>query len=406
MIGAHVARHKFRSNQLVSRMGFPGVQHRIVADRSAAMRAAREIGYPLVAKPLASGKGTGVTASITDETTLLTALANAELISPGAVLIERHVAGEDHRVVVIGGKFAWAVRRTPASVVGDGVHDVEELMGIENRRRAESPSADIGPGRLEYDHEMRRVLRASGLALDHVPAAGVRVALRNIANIARGGTLVDCTASVHPDVRDMAEAIARAFHLDVMGLDFMTTDISRSWRDVECAVLEVNAMPGFSSDGRAEIILDAKFPDRGTGRIPTVVFVDAPEEAVDDVVSLLEAADLRVGRTDHTATELGRQSRGPASPTTTFGARVASLVLDPACDALVIAVTADDIQRQGFPVDRCDVVLHGADTFLGGALQTLIAGCTSTTYRMRDDGRLDGEALGAIRTLTGQPTER
>src|SRR5690606_29814515 len=99
-----------------------------------------------------------------------------------------------------------------------------------------------------------------GFKPDDRQATGVVVQLRSTANISRGGTLRDCSAAIHPDNREMAESLARCFHLDAAGIDFITPDISRSWREVDCAVIEVNATPGFSADARAVQIMAARFP--------------------------------------------------------------------------------------------------------------------------------------------------
>jgi len=400
-IGARIARDKFASNQLVARLGFPAVRHRVVTNPAAALAAAREIGYPLVVKPIASGKGAGVTVHITDDLALAGAFAAADRISPGFVLVEKFVDGFDHRVVVIGGKFRWAVRRSPAGVTGDGEHTVAELMDIENRRRRDAPAADIGPGPLEFDDEVLTVLTAQGVDLAHVPAAGARVALRRIANVARGGTLADCTPEVHPDVRDMAEGIARGFRLDVVGLDFMTPDVGRSWRDVACAVLEVNATPGFSSYGRAEIILDAKFPNGATGRIPTLAVLDAATDAVDAIAAACAHAERRVGVTDANTTTLDGRARFGRDAT--LGARVAALALDSACDALVVATTAAAIRAHGLPIAHCDLALVGAA--VSPAMQQMLEATGAAVVRL-PNGRVDAAALGAIEELFARDSAR
>ena len=131
-----MARNKFVSNELVTRLGFPGVHHEIAGSPEAASRLARAIGYPVVVKPVESGKGEGVTAHITTDDELVAAFALATRAGHRQVLVERHVKGDDHRLAVFGGRFAWAVRRSPPRVEGDGKTSIRELIEIENRRRA------------------------------------------------------------------------------------------------------------------------------------------------------------------------------------------------------------------------------------------------------------------------------
>lgn len=174
----------------------------------------------------------------------------------------------------------------------------------------------------------------------------------------------------------MAEAIARAFHLDAIGIDFMTPDIGRSWREVECAVLEVNSTPGFSSDTRADTILDMRFPPGGcAGRIPAVVLIGADAAALESVAAALGRRGLRVGRVDGTQGFLGTaiRHRGEAA----LPARVRALLLDPGCEALVIGTSAEEIDRHGFPLDRCDLALTAAGVALSGPMSRLLAACAS-----------------------------
>jgi D-alanine-D-alanine ligase-like ATP-grasp enzyme len=93
----------------------------------------------VVVKPVASGKGNGVSAFVVDDDDLAFAFNKAASASQTGVIIERHVVGNDHRLAVFGGKVAWVVARYPASVQGDGVSSIGQLIEIENQRRQNDP---------------------------------------------------------------------------------------------------------------------------------------------------------------------------------------------------------------------------------------------------------------------------
>ncbi|NJN52531.1 MAG: hypothetical protein HC809_13035 [Gammaproteobacteria bacterium] len=376
MTGARLAQDKFLSNQLVKRLGLPGVTHSIAQNLAAGRAIARQFGFPLVVKPIDRGRGRGVTAHITDDDEFAAAFAKAIEFSPRGVIVERHVYGDDHRLAVFGGKFKWAVRRSPPRIVGDAKHTVAELIEAESASRSEADVRKKYVARLVIDEDMRRVLAKQNLALTDRPAAGREIHLRTIANTATGGLVTDCSFTIHPDNRALAETIARGFHMDALGIDFMTRDITRSWRESGCAVLEVNRTPGFSSDGRAELILAERFPDGADGRIPSVVIVGGSETLVARVVRLFTDAGLRVGETDDAATRLAGIER--CARRETLSERVTALLLDPACDALIINAAATEIERAGLPLDRCDVaVVLGADT-LATAVASVIADAATT----------------------------
>src|SRR5690606_19665677 len=98
--------------------------------------------------------------------------------------------------------------------------------------------------KIKLDADAVSVLASQGYQVTDVPARGRVVYLRRTAMTSAGGTSQDVTAIVHPDVREMATLITRAFSLDVAGIDYLTLDIARSYRDGNGAVCEVNDCPG------------------------------------------------------------------------------------------------------------------------------------------------------------------
>ena len=84
-----------------------------------------------------------------------------------------------------------------------------------------------------------------GYTKDSVPPAGEEIYLRSTANLSTGGTAIDVTDIVHPDNREMAVRAIKAIGLDVGGVDFLCSDISRSYTETGAAICEINAAPGF-----------------------------------------------------------------------------------------------------------------------------------------------------------------
>ena len=131
--------------------------------------------------------------------------------------------------------------------------------------------------RLEFDEQAERMLAKKGYDKDTVPAAGEIVYLRATANLSTGGTAIDVTDVIHPDNRQMAIRAIRAIGLDVGGVDFLTPDITQSYKDVGGGICEVNAAPGFRmhvapSEGTprdaAGPVIDMLFPPGSQARIP------------------------------------------------------------------------------------------------------------------------------------------
>ena len=56
--------------------------------------------------------------------------------------------------------------------------------------------------------------------------------LRSTGNLSTGGTAIDMTDEVHPDNREMAQRAAKAIGLDVAGVDYITPDVTKSYREI------------------------------------------------------------------------------------------------------------------------------------------------------------------------------
>ena len=131
--------------------------------------------------------------------------------------------------------------------------------------------------RLELDAQALRLLGEADYTADTVLAQGELFYLRATANLSTGGTAIDLTDVVHPDNRAMAERAISAVGLDIGGVDFLTSDITQSYKDVGGGIVEVNAAPGFRmhvapSEGQprdvAGKVLDMLFPVGEPARIP------------------------------------------------------------------------------------------------------------------------------------------
>ncbi len=94
------------------------------------------------------------------------------------------------------------------------------------------------------DSEVSRLFKQQDKDLDSKPELGRIVWLRTTANVSLGGTIEDVTDLVHPDNRAAAVTAAEACLLDVAGVGFISTDISRPWKDGYGKIIEINAGPG------------------------------------------------------------------------------------------------------------------------------------------------------------------
>jgi cyanophycin synthetase len=207
--------------------------------------------------------------------------------------------------------------------------------------------------------------------------------LRATANLSTGGTAIDVTDVVHPDNRAMAVRAVQAIGLDVGGVDFLTDDITQSYKDIGGAIVEVNAAPGFRmhiapSEGQARDVsgpvMDMLFPPGTPTRIPIAAITGTNGKTTTSrlLAHILKAAGHHVGYTTTDGVYIDGHLTVKGDMT---GPKSAQIVLrDPSVDIAVMETARGGLLRSGLGFTRCDVgaCLNVTSDHLGlGAIETL-----------------------------------
>jgi cyanophycin synthetase len=210
---------------------------------------------------------------------------------------------------VVGNRLVAAARRDPPLVIGDGAHTVAQLVETVNADPRRGTGHATSLTRIPLDAIALERLREQGLAPDMVPPRGMRVILRNNANLSTGGSATDVTDEVHRDVAAKAVAAAQMVGLDVCGVDIVCQNISTPLEEQQGGIVEVNAAPGLRmhlnpsyGKGRkvGEAVVDLLFPDGQDGRIPVVAVTgtNGKTTTVRLISHLISCQGLRVGMTN------------------------------------------------------------------------------------------------------------
>ena len=381
-VGVKLSQQKTASTQFLRRLGYPATTQGLADNADEAVALARTVHGPVVIKPADQGKGRGVTVGITHEDDVRKAFAEARVHSAGPILVETFVPGFDHRLLVVRGKLLAAARREPASVTGDGQQTIQQLVQALNRRRAADPVSANYLKQIAVDQVLVDHLQLQGANLDTVPQPGRTLALRGNANVSTGGTPTDVMDIIHPDVRAMAEAIARNAGLRAIGIDYITPDISRSWRDTPSAIIEFNAAPGLDvhvGSGMDEAALGGAILG-DVGRIPVAVVI-APRDQQARLLEVLADAPAawRCGVVGPDGVSVA--GVGVLQPDDDLPVRVAQVLENRDCAAALICVSADEVVQSGFPVDRCDLTLLQDDLANEHAATVLAYRCSDSVVR-------------------------
>lgn len=390
VISARLARDKVETNRLLRRAGFPVPQQVRVTSSDLAAAAARRIGYPVVLKPSNLDGGRGVEAGLRDEASLRAAYERAIKLSKSLIL-EKHFTGRDYRLGVLNGELTWATYREPAGVYGNGKSSLSELITLENQdpRRGKHRWSQMVP--ITINEEARELMIEQGFTNTDVVPKQLFVQLRRAANTSSGGKPMDVTDQVHSDNAALAVAVARLFRLDIAGVDFITPDIAKSWREVGGVVCEINGQPQFSvtRPDLPERVLAGLVQDRG--RIPVIVILEkmASGAWTEQMTRLLRASSVNPGWVLSDGVFSGTESLAKGIGTA-FDA-VQALLLDTSLAVLFVATDGLDWLKSGMPVDQVDLVISDGSEDLSVA-QMLKDSGVKNWWPLPFGGRIQDEA--------------
>lgn len=375
-ISESIASDKDLTKTMLQSCGVPVPEGRVVESPEDAWDAAQDIDGPVVVKPTDANHGRGVTTELTRREEIETAYKLA-LNEGSEVMVERYVRGNEHRLLVVGGKVVAAARGESISIVGDGQSSIAQLIDSQlntDPRRGDTEAEPLELINLEKDQAIQFEIRRQGYQPESVPAQDVQVLIQRNGNVA-----IDVTDEVHPTVAAAAELAVRVIGLDIAGVDMVIEDVSKPIAPQRGAIVEVNAGPGLLMHLKpavgtprpvGEAISGWLFPQHESGRIPLVgISGTRGKSTVGKLLArLLHLNGKYVGLTsndglylDQRQVEKGDRSNWPAAH---------KVLLNRSVDAAVLVNNTASILSEGIAYDRCQVGVvtnimdaDGLDTF-------------------------------------------
>jgi len=362
-ISVELASDKEETNKILAGLGLPVPKQELVQSETQAVRAAQRIGFPVVTKPYNGNHGRGISIRLGSDAEVAHGFTVAREHSR-SVVVESFLEGDDHRLLVVNGELVAATRRTPGHVIGDGAHTVTQLIEILNQDPRRGVGHEKVLTRLELDAQAQKMLQKAGLTADSVPEQGQVVYLRSTANLSTGGTATDVTDVIHPDNREMAERAVRAIGLDVGGVDFLSKNITESYRAIGGGICEVNAAPGFRmhvapSEGTARDVaapvIDMLFPAGAPSRVPiaAVTGTNGKTTTARMLAHLTKMAGFTPGLTTTDGVYIDGQRTVAGDMTGPVSARM--VLADPQIDMAVLETARGGLLRAGMGVNEINV---------------------------------------------------
>ena len=373
VLGVELACDKERTKEILTSMGAPVPLGKVIYAFRDLEDAINDLGgYPIVIKPLDGNQGRGITIDIRSWRQAEFAYGRAKDISDG-VIVEHFYRGRDHRILVVNHKVIAVAERVPAHVVGNGKDTISTLVDRENKDVRRGEGHDTSLTKIKLDAATDEMLSRQGFTLNSILQPDQICYLRANANLSTGGTAIDRTEEIHPDTIWLAERASRIIDLDIVGIDVITTDITKPLKEVDGVIVEVNAAPGLRmhmapSRGLARNvaapILDMLFPAEAPTQIPVVAVAAAAGRTASPTPLIAHIFNQAYDAVGYTSTKGVYISNYRVKQGDATNAESAELILeDPTVDMAVLETSRSSILRSGLAFPHCDVgvVLEASD---------------------------------------------
>jgi cyanophycin synthetase len=367
MISVDIAANKAATKKLLGEMGVPVPKGFRIRYEDEVESTVKSVGFPVVIKPLDGNHGRGATVGIETLEDAIAAFHVAKDESrSGYVIVEKMLAGNDFRALVVNNQLIAIAERTPAHVVGDGVNTIQQLIDQVNSDPRRGYGHENVLTQIDVDSQTEQLLKAKNYTLETVLPSDEILHLKTTANLSTGGTAIDRTDVAHPENIFLFERIAKIVGLDIAGIDVIAPNVSDPLRENGGGIIEINAAPGFRMHlspsegiGRnvAEHVVDMLFPPGKPSRIPIFAITGTNGKTTTTrlIAHVLRGSGLTVGFTTTDGTYIQNNQITAGDNT---GPVSAQLVLkDPSVQVAVLETARGGIIRSGLGYDHCDVAV-------------------------------------------------
>ena len=202
------------------------IQNRFINDETRISNLMKhfKLKYPVVIKPVRGSHGNGVKTDINNFTDLFKNLQKD-------FLVEEQLEGENYRILVIDDKvISSVICREKPFIIGDGKTEFIDLINKKN---------ETSPYKLVVDYDL---LNESNITDSSIIEKNKKIIVNNVVNYHKGATLRYVPASdFHEDNIKMFSKINKIFGSRLCGIDFISKDISKSYKDGYGSIIELNS---------------------------------------------------------------------------------------------------------------------------------------------------------------------
>ncbi len=259
---------KYKLKQVLKENNLPVPQGEKFYSKKKALKYIDKIEFPVVVKPRSGSLSKHTICNIKNKEKLEEAIKIAKQIS-FEFIIEKFIEGDLHRVTLVDRKMAACCKKTPANIVGDGIHTIKELIDNKNSdpKRGEINQKNYSLHKIKITEETPSLLKKQNLRLGSVLKKNQKLYLSDKIILAAGADIIDKTNEVHLENKKIFQKVAEFCGAPLLGLDFICQDVKKPYFEQRFGIIEANSLPyidmhHYPSDGEkqnvASVLLDFK----------------------------------------------------------------------------------------------------------------------------------------------------
>lgn len=236
--------HKHSCKKILQENHLPTAHGQLFTSTAKALKFGNEIGFPLVVKPCNGSLSHHVTCQITSEKELLNGIKIAKQYTP-TFIVEKYIDGSLFRASVVGKSHVFVCQKDRANIIGNGYSTIEELINLKNAQinRGDTDQMNSSLHKIPINDVLIVNLENQGLTLKTILPKNNKIYLQDKYVLSHGCDIINCNRLVHVKNKELFIKVANILQSDLIGIDFICPDISKSYNEQETAILEVNSLP-------------------------------------------------------------------------------------------------------------------------------------------------------------------
>lgn len=202
------------------------------------------LSYPLITKPINGGRGYKIY-SIQNKNMLL---QKSKQYSNNFIVQEK-LEGDEYRIVVYKDTIISVCKKYDTILVGDGVNNIQTL--VNNYNKFNKKMGYYGIKKYIYQDYSATKVRPKGEIIN---------LSKNIKSPCHGNRLLTVDINdIHKDNQKLFIDGVKSIGYIYGGIDFIIPDISKSYKEQKCGILEINANPAIGILDVADKLSDYKY---------------------------------------------------------------------------------------------------------------------------------------------------